>query len=182
MGIDKHSVTYINNYCCGRLGGALQCDTDRTKGRLLRTARNYDCGAKLFVESPLLLVAEAPHDQSFNRLRRLARTCGFVHAPLWYWSALCSLTAEDMEECEVTIPRASREQQQQLLMLCHPEVNQSSSDVVEIVRDFWPRLQNKAVLEKKMEKLLAVWLLNCFEHSEDPIGFSTFFLTIISVP
>lgn len=71
---------------------------------------------------------------------------------------------------------ASSEQQARLLMLCHPEMHETSSDITTLVSQFWPRASNQQSLAKKLETLLAVWLLNCFEHSEDPVGFSTFFL------
>eukprot|EP00439_Symbiodinium_sp_Y106_P060727 s913_g9.t1 len=59
-----------------------------------------------------------------------------------------------------------------------------SEDCKAIVNEFWSGLgpAAKAALGLKLESLLAVWLLNCFEHSEDldlggePVGFSTFFL------
>jgi len=177
MGQDARSVEYISGYCRRRLGGALWCDVSPDKGRILRAGRHFEKGASLFVEPPLLLVAEAPQDPSFDRLRRLVGTGGLAHAPLWYWSALCSLTAEDLKGCEVPIPAASPEQQTQLLLLCHSETTEMSPDMVAITKEFWPSQGSGcAELVAKLERLLAVWLLNCFEHSEDPIGFSTFFL------
>lgn len=61
-------------------------------------------------------------------------------------------------------------------MLCHPEAAEPSPDVAAIVEELWPRAHRRSALAGKLERLLSVWLLNCFEHSEEPVGFSTFFL------
>ncbi|CAK9041909.1 unnamed protein product [Durusdinium trenchii] len=59
-------------------------------------------------------------------------------------------------------------------MLFHPEPQAPSEDSMSIVQEFWASAPK--ALPLKLESLLAVWLLNCFEHSEEPVGFSTFFL------
>eukprot|EP00437_Effrenium_voratum_P024898 CAMPEP_0181409962 /NCGR_PEP_ID=MMETSP1110-20121109/7093_1 /TAXON_ID=174948 /ORGANISM="Symbiodinium sp., Strain CCMP421" /LENGTH=427 /DNA_ID=CAMNT_0023532493 /DNA_START=33 /DNA_END=1313 /DNA_ORIENTATION=+ len=166
------TVQYINSYCDDTVDGSLRCDVDPHKGRVLLACWNFSCGDRLFSEAPLHLVAEAPKDPGFVRLKRLAKRRGFVHAPLWYWAALSSLSGEDCQGCNTKLQHITPEQQQRLLMLFHPEPQAPSEDSLAIVEEFFPGGQ----LALKLERLLAVWLLNCFEHSEEPVGFSTFFL------
>jgi len=149
-----------------------------TKGRVLRAGRRYERGTALFVEPPLLLVAEAPENAAFQRVQQVVVSRGFAHSPLWYWSALCSLTSEDLVACAISVPAASIEQQTQLLLLCQPEVNETSPDISLLTEELWSAASQsrRRAVSAKLERLLAVWLLNCFEHSEDPVGFSTFFL------
>lgn len=167
------TVKYINSYCRENVA-SLSCDVSPRKGRILVAEKNFACGSKLVAEPPLHLVAEAPKDPAFIRLKRLSKLHGFAHAPLWYWAALCSLAGEDCVGCNATIPHVTPEQQRRLLMLFHPEPQAPSEDSMSIVQEFWASAPK--ALPLKLESLLAVWLLNCFEHSEEPVGFSTFFL------
>ncbi|CAE7864891.1 SMYD1, partial [Symbiodinium microadriaticum] len=160
------------------LARSLRCDKDSSKGRILVAERTFRCGDRLFEELPLHLVAESPKDPAFVQLKRLSKLRGFVHAPLWYWAALNSLSGADCTGCSVKLTPVDAEKQQRLLMLFHPEPQAPSEDCKAIVDEFWSGLgpAAKAALGLKLESLLAVWLLNCFEHSEEPVGFSTFFL------
>lgn len=178
MSRDPRSIEYINTYCRSRLGGGLKCDVSSTKGRVLLAGRRYERGTALFVEPPLLLVAEAPENVAFQRVTKVVLSRGFAHSPLWYWSALCSLTSEDLTGCSVQVPPSSTEQQTRLLLLCQPEVSETSPDINALTEDLWSGASQsrRRAVSGKLERLLAVWLLNCFEHSEDPVGFSTFFL------
>lgn len=173
---DPHKVGYINDYCWRRVGNALRCDVDPAKGRVLCATQPYKRGSPLFVEPPLLLVAESSEDSSYLQLQRVAGQLNFVHAPLWYWAALCSLNSDDLVGCKLSIPNATKEQQKRLMLLCCPETHEASADVIALVGEFWPRAGDTQAVATKLERLLAVWLLNCFEHSEEPLGFSTFFL------
>eukprot|EP00434_Breviolum_minutum_P033173 symbB.v1.2.029353.t1/scaffold3203.1/size61338/2 len=169
------TVKYINSYCKDVVAGSLRCDVHPRKGRILLAEKTFACGTKLFAERPLHLVAEAPKDPAYVRLKRLCKVKHFAHAPLWYWAALSSLSGEDCAGCDATLPKISVEQQQRLLMFFHPEPQMPSEDVLHIIEEFWGPDAPRA-LPLKLESLLAVWLLNCFEHSEEPVGFSTFFL------
>jgi len=174
----QHSVTYVNDYCGEHLDGLLTCAVDPNKGRILCTGQAHQAGDCIFSEPPQLMVAEAPGDPAFQRVKQLVAQHNFAHAPLWYWSALCSLTQEEVDGCELDVPSATSEQQQRLLFLFHPEDTHVSADIATLTETFWPRLSAESLDRKaeKLELLLAVWLLNCFEHTEDPFGFSTFFL------
>ncbi|CAE7319895.1 unnamed protein product [Symbiodinium sp. CCMP2592] len=178
MDFDDKSIDYINTYCRDTLARSLRCDKDSSKGRILVAERTFRCGDRLFEELPLHLVAESPKDPAFVQLKRLSKLRGFVHAPLWYWAALNSLSGADCTGCSVKLTPVDAEKQQRLLMLFHPEPQAPSEDCKAIVNEFWSGLgpAAKAALGLKLESLLAVWLLNCFEHSEEPVGFSTFFL------
>ena len=48
------------------------------------------------------------------------------YPPLWYWAALCSLTAEDLPAGSKLLPIES-EQQRRLLCLYHEPVAEASS-------------------------------------------------------
>ncbi|CAE8610232.1 unnamed protein product [Polarella glacialis] len=175
---DAESVEHVNSYCKSQVNGSLRCALDGHKGRVLLAVRDFECGDRLFSEAPLHLVAEAPADPGFTRLRRLAKQRGFAHTPLWYWAALGSLTEADCRNCEVVLHKVSVEQQQRLQMLFHPAADSPSKDILAIVQEFWAQAptSQRGSVAAKLERLLGVWLLNCFEHSEEPVGFSTFFL------
>jgi hypothetical protein len=177
MGSDDLGLDHVNAYCRSRIGGSLAADICPVKGRVLRTTRRFECGSAIFVEPPLLLVAEDASEVGFARVVQIANTNAFSHAPLWYWAALRSLTKDDLVGCTVEIPPASAEQQTRLLLLCQPDVHESSPDVAMLVEALWAAAKGRCnAVAPKLERLLAVWLLNCFEHTELPVGFSTFFL------
>lgn len=173
------SVGYINDYCQRCVDGVLVCELDPVKGRILRVAKGhpgFGAGERIFAESPLLLVAESTSNAAFEEVRRLAKRRALIHDPIWYWCAMCSLRPEHLQPrgCRLDVPPASREQHEQLMLLCHPQGCRDTSDVAVLVTEFWP--PGERDIAGLLQVLLLVWLHNCFEHTEDPVGFSTFFL------
>eukprot|EP00439_Symbiodinium_sp_Y106_P067526 s913_g11.t1 len=121
MDFDDKSIDYINTYCRDTLARSLRCDKDSSKGRILVAERAFRCGDRLFEELPLHLVAESPKellligrpaDPAFVQLKRLSKLRGFVHAPLWYWAALNSLSGADCTGCSVKLTPVDAEKQQ----------------------------------------------------------------------
>eukprot|EP00435_Cladocopium_sp_Y103_P037355 s2023_g9.t2 len=82
-----------------------------------------------------------------------------AYQPLWYWAALCSLTAPELGPNSKLQP-VREEQQKKLLCLYH--------EPIELQLPVDPL---------KVEELLRCWILNCFEHSEDPEGYSAYFIS-----
>mmetsp|Transcript_130121 Transcript_130121/g.376451 ORF Transcript_130121/g.376451 Transcript_130121/m.376451 type:complete len:499 (+) Transcript_130121:63-1559(+) len=169
-------VDYINAFCQRHVEGALTCEVDAVKGRILRAQRPFEPGDRILCAGILLLVAEAPEHPAYQRLCRLVEDQNFTHEPLWYWCAVCSLCEADSVDCIEEFPKATREQHRQLLHLYHQDATAPSQEASALVAEFWPGRRKKQDLALRLEQLLSIWLLNCFEHSREPHGFSTFFL------
>ncbi|CEM02509.1 unnamed protein product [Vitrella brassicaformis CCMP3155] len=71
------------------------------------------------------------------------------------------------------ITRILPKMQERLLMLFAPDKVAPSRAVKKLVTAF--DLAGE-VNEAKLEKLLQVWIHNCFEHEDDPVGYAVFFL------
>eukprot|EP00439_Symbiodinium_sp_Y106_P063729 s2127_g9.t3 len=125
-------------------------------------------------EPPLHIVAEDAGNEAFKLVQRLckAEPSIFDYEPLWYWTALCSLTEEQLSPKPKigSLKPVTALQQKRLLCLFHEPVEEASDAVKKLVKQLG--LSTPAVL---VEELLQAWILNCFEHSEDPLGYSAYF-------
>ncbi|CAE7579745.1 ASHR1 [Symbiodinium natans] len=152
------------------LNVSLQC-----KGRILRAKRPFKKGDLVFEEPPLHIVVADESNEAFKVITRVCETREDVaYKPLWYWAAFSSLTADDLR----TPPKVgclqpvSRDQQKQLLCLYHEPVLEASAAVACMVAEL-----GLTVPSAKVEELLRLWILNCFEHSETPEGYSAYFVS-----
>jgi len=168
------SLDVINAYCKEHFPNDVACELVEGKGRIMIAQRDVQQGDVLFVEPPLHIVAEDPHNDAFVAVRQLCM-CNpddFDYEPLWYWTALCSLTKEQVKAGPRmgSLPTVSLEQQRRLLCLYHEPVDRVSVAVTRIVKVLGLKVAPLAV-----EELLQAWILNCFEHSDDPPGYSAYF-------
>jgi len=164
-------VDYINEACVGQFAGKAECVVVSCKGRILLATRAFSAGDVIFVESPLLLaVADAEHE-AYQEILRLHTEDPetFCYKPLWYWAALCSLTAEQLQGTSSLQP-VTIDQQRRMLCLYHEPVKKASKAVKVLVQ----RL-GLTVSPVLVEELLSAWILNCFEHSEEPEGYAAYF-------
>mmetsp|Transcript_90793 Transcript_90793/g.256411 ORF Transcript_90793/g.256411 Transcript_90793/m.256411 type:complete len:480 (-) Transcript_90793:86-1525(-) len=178
--INKHSQTHFNGY--------LECKYLENKGRVLYATRRFDLGEIILQESPLHIVKEglsgadqdpprgAPKGAAaWKKLRVLCTNFSndFDYEPLWYWCALCSLTDEQLRDAKAGgWYGASPEQQHNLLLLHHDEVTEPSTAASILVRELCPGAD--AII---LERLIQIWVLNCFEYSDSPQGYSTYFFS-----
>lgn len=171
---DDHGVRYINDYIAERHNGGFECAHLTAKGRVLLSTKTYNPGDIMFVEGPLLIVAEKRDNDWFQRLQGLLKgNPEFSYDALWYWAALNTLCSSDVdEEGKSFLDTVSPEQQHRFLLLYHEKVEEPSADVIAIIEHF--QLPCDPLL---LETLLQIWILNCFEHTDDPLGYATYFMS-----
>lgn len=171
----QEGVRYINNYSTSHHDGKLLCSLTEEKGRVLHSTRSFKAGEVIFEEPPLHIVAEDPNGREFEALKAACHSQPdvFEYEPLWYWTALKSLTGDSLKNSVASWQPISADQQYRLLLLYHPEVTEASEAVKMLIDTFRLQIQDPILLER----LLQVWILNCFEHSESPLGYSTYFMS-----
>ncbi|CAK9097242.1 Histone-lysine N-methyltransferase SMYD3 (SET and MYND domain-containing protein 3) (Zinc finger MYND domain-containing protein 1) [Durusdinium trenchii] len=167
---------YINDYCQQRHRSVVRCEWTATKGRILRSSRSFKQGEIIFREPPLHIVSEQTgHRETFERVKELCkkRPQAFVFEPLWYWAALCSLKPDQVPK-DSHLEAVSEDTQKKLLLLYSMEVSAPSEASKVLAHEF--RLE-RCCEPLCLERLLQVWILNCFEHTDDPLGYSTYFMS-----
>lgn len=175
----KADVPYVNAYCSLKHAGVVDCAWTPEKGRILSATRCFKRGEIIFQEPVLHIVAEKHGDAAFDRLANLCRNRPkvFDFAPLWYWTALCSLSASQLVGATglgKSLKPIDDDQQRKLLLLYHPEVREPGAAVTLLVKEFG---LSASLRPLDLERLLQVWILNCFEHSQEPLGYSTYFMS-----
>jgi len=168
------SIDIINSYCEQLFGGKVLCEVTQDKGRIMIAKAPVARGDLLFSEAPLHIVAEEEENEAFLTVQRLCSDDpeDFDYDPLWYWAALCSLTEDDLRDAPKVgeLKPVSVEQQQRLLCLYHGTVTESTVAVDKIVEELGLKVEPLTV-----EELLQAWILNCFEHNDDPLAYSAYF-------
>ena len=165
---EREDVAYINRLF-RETCPLLTCLLDPYKGRTIRVTSNVQPGQILYAGGYLNAVCEAPTNPVFSKLVDLKAKLQFE--PIWYWCALNSFTKADALE-SADLATISSEAQQQFLMLYRPDKIEPSESVALLAQHLF--LSDDQAL--KLEHLLQTWKYNCFEHSDDPLGFSAYFL------
>jgi len=166
---------YINDYCNERHRGVVKCSWTVDKGRILTSEASFRQGEIIFREPPLHIVAEQKNNPAFRRLKELCDKNGavFEYETLWYWTALCSLKQGQLGPEEERLKPIDEDKQRKLLLLYHSDVAAASEASKQLVLEL-----GLSYLEPiDLERLLQIWILNCFEHSDDPLGYSTYFMS-----
>lgn len=132
----------------------------------------------MFREGALHKVQAEPACPAFCKVESLckARPDDFDFEPLWYWCALRSLTQKQLEGAyEGGWASVSQQVQDKLLLLHHEEAPLESnpySSARILAETLVPGTDPVLV-----EKLTQIWVLNCFEYTDDPEGFCTYFFS-----
>lgn len=174
-GPEEAGVAHINSHGKESFKGVLTCTWTESKGRILHATQAFKPGEVILVESPLHIVQEQERCAAFLKLKKLCKDHGddFDYEPLWYWCALQSLTKEQLqgakaEGCTGTSPKT----QHNLLLLHHEEVTEPSTAAKILAREMVPAADPRII-----ERLIQIWVLNCFEYSDNPSGYSTYFFS-----
>ncbi|CAE8609182.1 unnamed protein product [Polarella glacialis] len=175
-------VQYIDGVCLKERGGVVRCSSAPGKGRILLAGRDFDPGELILEERPLHQVCESPDSSCFQAIESLRQRNPreFRLDTLWYWLAVSSLTAEQLESGaapprEGLPPPVPEELQRRLLLLQGGEsvdISAPSNGICLLTQELGLRGQHAPLLER----LLGAWTLNCFEHSEVPRGYATYFV------
>lgn len=172
--MEDWDIDTINQYCHEHFHGEFECTLADGKGRIMIAKKAIPQGELLFQEPPLHIVAEETPNEAFKLVQRLckAEPSVFDYEPLWYWTALCSLTEEQLQPKPRVgwLKPVTPLQQKRLLCLFHEPVEEASDAVKKLVKQL-----GLSVPPVVVEELLQAWILNCFEHSEDPLGYSAYF-------
>lgn len=205
MASDPHGVNRINKFGQDHFEGKLQCSWTDAKGRIVHATRAFELGEIIFREAPLHIAQEGKSGRqlgeddnlisppgkeehpAWKKLKKLCKTYedDFDYDPLWYWCALCSLTKEHLDGAEgqkakakpSTMPAGrwepvDSEIHQNLLLLHHEDVTEESSAAKILKRELCPNADPIV-----LERLIQIWVLNCFEYSDAPQGYSTYFFS-----
>jgi len=168
-------VAHINAHGKQHHEGVLECRWTEDKGRVLHAARDFAEGAVILVESPLHIVQEDERCAAFTHLQQLCEKHAdtFDYEALWYWCALRSLTQEQLRDAKMGgWAPAEPTTQHNLLLLHHDKVAEPSSAATILAEELAPGASPLAI-----ERLTQVWVLNCFEYSDNPQGYSTYFFS-----
>eukprot|EP01066_Platyproteum_vivax_P014115 Platyproteum_vivax@DN6346_c0_g1_i1.p1 len=179
----EESVTIINEYSAKHHSSTIKCSTTTDKGRVLIANRFFRKGERIFTEPPLHTVQEDKKHHIFKKIKGFCTKQNFDFAPLWYWAALNSLiTEEELDKLRpemrkkvdaLQLMNISNDERLRLLLLFVPEVHTPSTDVEHILEGLGLTRYVDALL---FEKLLQVWIHNCFEHTDEPLGYAVFFM------
>lgn len=171
-GPESAGVDHINAHGREHFGGILECHWTEGKGRIVHATRTWQQGEVILVESPLHIVQEDASSKAFKKLQQMCKKHKFDYEPLWYWCALKSLTKEQLEgayeggwECATAL-------QQKNLLLLHHEVHEAGTESQMMVSELVPNCDPMT-----LERLTQVWVLNCFEYSDSPVGYSAYFFS-----
>jgi len=173
---DDSEVALINQHGQKHFGGMMECRRIAEKGRVLHSTRVFQAGDLILIESPLHVVQEEPDCDAYHALEQLCSTHkdDFDFEPLWYWCALRSLTTKELSGAAHGGWQPLDADKQQALLLLHredePLESKPGSSAAILARELAPGASAKTI-----EALTQAWVLNCFDFSDDPQGYCTYF-------
>ncbi|PFH32213.1 hypothetical protein BESB_021540 [Besnoitia besnoiti] len=170
------AVELINTYSKDNHNGILRCDMHEYKGRVLYATKSASAGDTLLREPPLHAVRTDPNNPVFRELESLCKECNFHLEPIWYWCALNSIILE----AQPPVPGLTSitHRQSELLRVLHvPAEITPCKEVMKLIQAF--HLEDRTTPED-LELLLQVWIHNCFEQFEDPVGYVIYFMPSFS--
>jgi len=168
-------VQHINHHSKEHHADVMGCSYLPHKGRILTAKRAFSDGEIILAESPLHIVQEDESSAAFQHLQGLCKTYSddFDYDPLWFWCALQSLTGDQLHGAKFGGWKGIDViTQRNLLLLHHDEVHESSSASDILAHELAPGADPILI-----ERLTQIWVLNCFEYSDDPQGYSTYFFS-----
>lgn len=171
-GPESAGIDHINAHGREHFGGILEAVWTENKGRIVHATRTWQQGEIILVESPLHIVQEDVRSPAFIKLQGMCKKHKFDYEPLWYWCALKSLTKEQLEGAFEGGWETATALQQKNLLLLHHEVTEAGRESATMVKELVPNCDPLI-----LERLTQVWVLNCFEYSDHPTGYSVYFFS-----
>jgi hypothetical protein len=170
-------VVYINEIL-QESSAPFICELIEGKGRTLRVTRDAAPGDILFTGPPLHRVAEDLKNPVYIELVRLFNVSKEAdcldYEAMWFW---CGLNSLSRPLC-VHLEHLPADSAKQLKMLYHPEIRAPSATVRLVARAIAPflsiSLTDADLVE--IETMTIIWTLNCFEYSDEPLTYATYFL------
>lgn len=171
-GPESAGVDHINAHGKEHFGGILECHWMDTKGRIVKATREWKQGEVILEEPPCHIVQEDENSKAFKKLKQMCKKHKFDYEPLWYWCALKSLTKEQLDDAYSGGWEAATPLQQKNLLLLHHDVSEAGRESKMMVEELVPKCDPMI-----LERLTQVWVLNCFEYSDNPTGYSVYFFS-----
>eukprot|EP00921_Rhytidocystis_pertsovi_P012166 GHVQ01019693.1.p1 GENE.GHVQ01019693.1~~GHVQ01019693.1.p1 ORF type:complete len:570 (-),score=63.84 GHVQ01019693.1:249-1958(-) len=159
--------------------GVVECCWDKLKGRVLISREVFRPGDVMFSESPLHAVAEDTSSWVFQKLSRICKSNSLGLEPIWFWCALNSLemcsAANSMltQSIGAEVLHIRSDTKQRLLSLHAPDNQAISSEGRKVLKHLG---LDKSISFELFDKLLRVWVYNCYEDSTYPLGYALFYL------
>nr|CEL68313.1 TPA: histone lysine methyltransferase, SET, putative [Neospora caninum Liverpool] len=170
------TVELINSYAKEKHNGILRCGVHEFKGRVLYATGDRQAGETLLREPPLHSVRADPTNPLYKELESLCKECSFHLEPIWYWCALNSIILDTHPPVSGLVSITQR--QSELLRVLHvPSEITPCKEVKKIIRSFD---LEKRTSPEELELLLQIWIHNCFEQFEDPVGYVIYFMPSFS--
>eukprot|EP00927_Polykrikos_kofoidii_P074737 TRINITY_DN70767_c0_g1_i1.p1 TRINITY_DN70767_c0_g1~~TRINITY_DN70767_c0_g1_i1.p1 ORF type:complete len:557 (+),score=106.57 TRINITY_DN70767_c0_g1_i1:96-1766(+) len=175
---EGRGVDLINEYGREQFDGVLTCHWTEAKGRILRANKVFKPGEVILIERPTHRVQMEKQSRAFQKLEKLCADnpdkCDYE--PLWYWCALRSLTAPEISDArEGGWTPVAKEVQDRLLLLHHMDHSVESSPGSSsqlLAKELAPSAAPAVI-----EALTQIWVLNCFDWTDDPPGYITYFFS-----
>eukprot|EP01071_Lankesteria_metandrocarpae_P008209 Lankesteria_metandrocarpae@DN4903_c1_g1_i1.p1 len=194
------SIPTINEYARKLHDGVVHCEMHSEKGRVLLSQRQFVCGQRILSEPPLLVVQSEDNHPLYIVLEQMYREEKLCLEAMWYWCALCSirvleddldpladaLSPKDIETDEgggdersvahslfMGLKAIPRSKQEKILHLYCPEVDSPRDELYEVLTGL---CLTDVVDPLLFERLLQVWVHNCFEHTYEPLGYVMYYM------
>eukprot|EP00429_Kryptoperidinium_foliaceum_P124835 CAMPEP_0176323086 /NCGR_PEP_ID=MMETSP0121_2-20121125/72207_1 /TAXON_ID=160619 /ORGANISM="Kryptoperidinium foliaceum, Strain CCMP 1326" /LENGTH=446 /DNA_ID=CAMNT_0017665597 /DNA_START=29 /DNA_END=1368 /DNA_ORIENTATION=+ len=172
--MEDWNVNFVNKYLAEHHGDKVECKVTDTKGRILVSNRSFRKGDVILEERPLHIVTAAEKNEAYATINKLCKSDPdtMYQDPLWYWAAVSSLTTENIGNGpkKGSLPPISLDTQNKILCLYHEPIVEVSEEAKTLVRAL-----NLSADAKLVDELLRAWILNCFDHSEKPQGYASYF-------
>ncbi|PHJ23478.1 histone lysine set [Cystoisospora suis] len=171
------SVELINSYSREHHDGILHCEIHPDKGRILRATQDFTAGSCLLKEPPLHAVQADPDNPLYVTLTELCSLHSFQLEPIWYWCAVNSVIVDTHSPFVAGLTSISPKQYDLLRILHVPSEITPCEEIERIFTEF--SLESHTTVQD-LELMLQIWIHNCFEQHDDPIGYVIYFMPSFS--
>jgi len=176
VSLNDRGINQINAYAREHFGGVVECRLTPGKGRTVHALRSFKTGDIILEESPIHMVQAEPASEAFRKVEELCKQHDFEmdFEPLWYWCALRSLTESQCQGAHHGGWAPLSDECQRRLLLLHHE-DESIESYPGKAAELLSTTLAPGTSPSLIDALTQVWVLNSFEHSEEPPGYSTYF-------
>mmetsp|Transcript_130269 Transcript_130269/g.416591 ORF Transcript_130269/g.416591 Transcript_130269/m.416591 type:complete len:499 (+) Transcript_130269:306-1802(+) len=162
------STSVIGEHVATYHGDDVTVSEAEGKGRILLAANELEPGERIMLEYPLVEVVANKAAPAYVILTRLLEEGHLVAAPLlFYWSALCTLTAHEVKGAKCAAwPTISLGTQLQALELHAPSASceTPTKSTQAVAAALWPEGEGPNLA--RFERILQVWIYNSFDQSD----------------
>jgi SET domain len=150
----------------------LECVLKPEKGRTIVLRYPVAGGSVLYSGDPLFIVKEERDHPLFVTIEGIKDK---EFESIWYWCALKTLTEVELKALSLQIISESAESKQKLFLMLFAPENETVLPGTQLLAEKLGIIAHPELFSK-FDRFLNIWRFNCFEHSDDPLGFSVHFL------